>query len=144
MPCNYKLYPKDWKAIRAEVLKRAGDRCERCKVLNKDHVWRGKIEGRAVYQAATMEVYCAETGQQLSEHGLDLGIMEGTNGNSLTKVVLTISHTDHDVTNNGEPGNRPNLKALCQRCHNRHDQKYRQANAAKTRKMKSGVQDLFT
>lgn len=144
MPCDYSLYPKDWNAIRAEVLERAGNRCEQCKVLNKDHVWRGAIEGHAVYQVVTMEVYSAETGEKLSDHGLDLGIMEGANDNKLTPIVLTISHTDHDVTNNGEPGNRPNLKALCQRCHNRHDQKYRQANAAKTRKRKMGTADMFT
>lgn len=28
MPCDYSLYPKNWKTIRAEILARAGSRCE--------------------------------------------------------------------------------------------------------------------
>lgn len=41
------------------------------------------------------------------------------------RIVLTIAHLDHDPTNNGTPGDRPNLKALCQQCHNRHDATHR-------------------
>lgn len=45
------------------------------------------------------------------------------------RIVLTIAHLDHDVTNNsGE-----NLAALCQRCHNRHDKDYRGRNRWYTR-----------
>jgi len=38
-----------------------------------------------------------------------------------SKVVLTIAHLDHDPTNNGQLGDRPNLKAWCQKCHNTYD-----------------------
>jgi len=34
-----------------------------------------------------------------------------------SKVVLTVAHMDHDKSNNADG----NLKALCQRCHLRHD-----------------------
>lgn len=34
-----------------------------------------------------------------------------------SRVVLTIAHMDHDKTNNA----LENLRALCQRCHLRHD-----------------------
>jgi len=34
-----------------------------------------------------------------------------------SRVVLTVAHMDGSRGNNGEPGNRPNLRALCQRCH---------------------------
>lgn len=34
MPCDYSKYPKDWKAIRAEVLERAWHKCEECGVKN--------------------------------------------------------------------------------------------------------------
>lgn len=44
----------------------------------------------------------------------------------------------------GEPGNRPNLRALCQRCHNRHDAEYRRANARLTIARKKGQQSLFS
>lgn len=36
-------------------------------------------------------------------------------------VVLTVAHLDHDPTNNDEQ----NLKAMCQRCHNRYDVEHR-------------------
>ena len=35
----------------------------------------------------------------------------------LTEIILTVAHLDHDKTNN----RFSNLKALCQRCHLRHD-----------------------
>ena len=47
-------------------------------------------------------------------------------------VVLTIAHLDHDPTNN-DPSN---LRALCQRCHNRHDARHRAANRSHTAALK--------
>jgi 5-methylcytosine-specific restriction endonuclease McrA len=37
------------------------------------------------------------------------------------KVTLTVAHLDHQPENNGTPGNRPNLRAWCNRCHNVYD-----------------------
>lgn len=51
-----------------------------------------------------------------------------------SRVVLTIAHLDHDLTHN-DPAN---LRALCQRCHNRHDVKHRARNRAKTVDKKRG------
>lgn len=50
-----------------------------------------------------------------------------------SKVILTIVHLDHNPENNGVPGMRPNLAALCQRCHNRWDSDHRTINRIKTR-----------
>jgi len=36
-------------------------------------------------------------------------------------VVLTTAHLNHQPEDSGEPGNRPNLRAWCQRCHNTYD-----------------------
>lgn len=44
-------------------------------------------------------------------------------------VVLTVAHLDQNPANNDDS----NLRALCQRCHNRVDQPHRQVNAAVTR-----------
>jgi hypothetical protein len=44
-----------------------------------------------------------------------------------SRVVLTIAHLDHDPTNNDPV----NLRAWCQRCHNRYDAKFRHANRMK-------------
>lgn len=61
-----------------------------------------------------------------------------------SRVVLTIAHLDHDPTNNGEPGDRPNLKAWCQRCHLTYDAKHHAANAKKTRERKNELQNKNT
>ena len=47
----------------------------------------------------------------------------------MVRIVLTIAHLDH-VPENCEPDN---LRALCQRCHNRYDARHR----AETRKKSS-------
>lgn len=49
-------------------------------------------------------------------------------------VVLTCAHLNHAPEDNGEPGDRPNLRAWCQRCHNTYDLAHRLRNAAATRR----------
>lgn len=51
-----------------------------------------------------------------------------------SKVVLTIAHLDHDVSNNDDS----NLAALCQRCHLTHDAQQHAMNARQTRAHRSG------
>lgn len=51
-----------------------------------------------------------------------------------SKVILTIAHLDHDVTNNDQS----NLRAWCQRCHLTYDRFLHARNAAATRARKSG------
>lgn len=58
-------------------------------------------------------------------------------------VVLTVAHLDHIPENCGEPGNRPNLKAWCQRCHNTYDMPMRRAGIAARAKAAAGIADLF-
>jgi hypothetical protein len=50
VPCDYRKYPRDWPAIRARILARAGNRCEgtkqfpHCRAENgKPHPWTGSI-----------------------------------------------------------------------------------------------------
>ena len=88
-PENRARYPKDWKRIREEILKRADNKCEFCGVENYSMRLNPK------------------TGKEV-------------------RIVLTIAHLDHHPEN-CDPSN---LRALCQRCHNRYDAKHR----AKTRK----------
>ena len=54
-------------------------------------------------------------------------------------VMLTVAHLDHQPENCADE----NLRALCQRCHNRYDSKHRQKNAAKTRRSKKQNGELF-
>lgn len=60
-----------------------------------------------------------------------------------SRVVLTIAHLDHVPENVGTPGDRPNLKAWCQRCHLTYDAKHHAATARETRRQRQACADLF-
>lgn len=132
MPCDYTEYPPDWKAIRAEVMERAGGCCEGtpefpdCRVKHHGVYYYEKNGSRREHDGG------CETDQYIIDAGL-----------RCSKVVLTIAHMDHDKSNNGEPGNRPNLRALCQRCHLSWDIDTHKANARATRERKMGQTNLF-
>lgn len=55
------------------------------------------------------------------------------------KVVLTVHHLDYNPTHN----ERINLIALCQRCHNRLDGRYRARNRRRKRERLSGQRSLL-
>jgi len=131
---NRDRYPKDWPQIRAAILERAGDKCEKCKAPNRTRIARGAGKDVDTYMLDTADVYCAESGQYLgqSRHS-DYELLR------MTDVVLTIAHLDH-VPENCAP---ENLRAWCQRCHLRYDQQHHQANAQATRKARLAVADLF-
>ena len=104
MPCDYRKYPANWKEIRASILTRAENRCEKCDVQNHAlgyRNWAGVF---------------VPTGDHWPEGERLLSVQA-----KVFKIVLTVAHLDHDVTNN-EP---KNLAALCQQCHNRHDVAHR-------------------
>ena len=58
-------------------------------------------------------------------------------------VVLTVAHLDHDPANNGAPGDRPNLRAWCQRCHMNYDRALHLRNANESRRARKALGDLF-
>lgn len=120
-PENKKLYPYDWKAIRAEVLERAGHKCEFCLVPNYAIGYRDS---------------CSNFIEVNNSHQSDLDAEE--NGWKIIKIVLTISHLDHDPSNNGVTGNRPNLATLCQKHHLQYDANHHAKNSRKTRDEKAG------
>lgn len=55
-------------------------------------------------------------------------------------VVLTVAHLDHRPENCADD----NLRALCQRCHNRYDTAHRSKNRAATHRAKKQNGELFT
>ncbi|GAB2571960.1 hypothetical protein [Spirosoma areae] len=99
MPINYDDYHPKWSLIRRLVLKRAEHKCEQCGVPNYEVGFR--IDGE--FQTADRLLAIAAK-------------------KSPMRIVLTVAHYDHDVTNN----RFTNLRAWCQRCHLNHD---RQDNA---------------
>lgn len=134
---NKALYPppREWKAIREEVLARAGNKCEweGCGLPNGqegirdmagkwwsfDQFLAGEVPDRAVFENEKQEM------------------------KKSTRIVLTIMHLDHNPANNGEPGNRPNLLAACQYHHLKHDHPHHMVNARKTRAQKNGLVNMF-
>ncbi len=113
-PENRKLYPANWKEIRAQILARADSRCE----------------GDVLFIDYQSDTGLSPVGRCPAYNG-DAHPFTGS------KVVLTIAHLDHDPTNN----NPANLRALCQKCHNTYDGPHR-AESRKRRRAQNRAQDL--
>lgn len=111
-PENKKLYPKNWKQIRKYILQRANNKCEFCGVDNYSEGYRDK-DGN----------FIKSEGMQQEADILD--------GEKIIRIVLTIAHLDHDPQNN----DYNNLRALCQRCHLRHDIEQHRQNRIKNKKL---------
>lgn len=114
---NKKLYPKNWKQIRQDILKRANNKCEFCGVEN--HAWG----------------YRDKNGEFITRS-------DDIAGKTIFQIVLTIAHLDHNPENN----NPENLRALCQKCHLNYDKEHHAETRRKTKALKelqSGQQKLF-
>lgn len=129
-PENKGLYPANWKQIRTSILARAGNCCEMCGVRNSAFIFRLAHDPSVyVYYDRDNDRFYRPDGRELREsdlhHGFDVSKQP-------SRVVLTIAHLDHNPTNNAHE----NLKALCQRCHLKHDAKHHAQNARRTRQAK--------
>jgi hypothetical protein len=60
-----------------------------------------------------------------------------------SKVILTVAHLNHQPEDNGAPGDRPNLRAWCQRCHNTYDLPMRRAGIRERARVALNNLDLF-
>jgi len=140
MPINYKDYPENWKSeIRPAILQRAKNKCEFCGIPNSIRAFRGTIaDGTEVYQTADADLFNADNSELIGRNTFDIEITP-TGKDTAIKIVLTIAHLDHDKKNS----DHGNLKALCQRCHNRYDRSYRTANAKAKNESKKGLVKLF-
>lgn len=152
MPVDMKKYPANWQQIRRNILLRAGGssadprigaRCEWCGALNYSVIIR-EHDGSSHYAGGNLYL---DTFQYATSYkdARDLANSENEcaeNGRAIV-IVLTIAHIqDHDPQSVAHD----NLAALCQRCHNRHDNRMRVQHAARKRKAKRlGAQpELFT
>ena len=125
MPIDYKKYPPNWKKeIVPRILERANNRCEKCGLENKQTVYAIKLWVRGEggkYQFKTLWFSSENDAKREDLHGNIKPV----------KVVLTISHLDHDETNHEVSDDR--LEANCQLCHLRYDasEKFRRVNGKK-------------
>jgi hypothetical protein len=122
-PENKARYPANWKTeIRPRILKRAENAagwpcCEGCGVANYAQGW-WQDDG-SFYDNA--------------------GVIEPPNGERIIKIILTIAHLSDEI----EDCSDENLKAWCQRCHNRYDMPARAAGIKARRHATRASGDLF-
>lgn len=133
-PENRTRYPRDWKRIRAAILERAGDRCERCKAPNHQRVARGGGDDAGTYMLDTAEVFCDQSGKRLGQvHMSDYEVAR------MVDVVLTVAHLDHTPENCAPE----NLRAWCQKCHLAYDARHHAQTAFQTRRAARNNLELF-
>jgi hypothetical protein len=135
MPIDYKNYPPNWKELSHRIrFERAKGKCEVCFAPHGVMIYRNpdKLENY-VTMDSDGELYLPD-GKILDGYGFEY--------TKAVRVVLTVAHLDHDVTNNDED----NLKALCQLCHLRYDAQYHAQNARVTRarNRRAGQMTLFS
>lgn len=121
MPCNYDKYPPNWKSeIVPRILKRAGNKCEKCGLVNHTLVKSGKLYTRQTGGYKYRTLWFAHEGDFIRAKSLLCMIKN-------VYVVLTVAHLDHDETNHDVKDER--LRAWCQKCHLEYDakEKYQRA-----------------
>lgn len=142
MPCGYKKYPSNWKSeIRPAILERAYYCCEKCGAANysvvswckENKIWN-RACGNILIDAYGLGDCTYQEARFLADHWNEI-----EDDKKWIVIVLTISHLNHDTTDN----RMENLAALCQRCHINHDKDYHKANAKATIEKKKGLQSLF-
>jgi len=118
---NRKLYPKNWKEISEDIrFNRAKNKCEVCGVDNYSNgYW---IEDEFILAGFIIE--CLDKTGRTPIDSLPAD-------QKPIRIVLTVAHLDHNPQN----CDYSNLKAMCQRCHNRYDAPHRK----NTRKYKNQI-----
>lgn len=145
-PENRDRYPADWPAISMAVRQAANNKCEFCGVQN--HQLGGRTPTGLWLPAQPTGTNCGRTPSGLDwpregEYGWCSLIhpdgSETTMHLRIVRIVLTVAHLDHQPENCA----RENLKALCQRCHNRYDLPHRRAGILERARAALGMKDLF-
>jgi hypothetical protein len=98
--------------ILSEVIMRDGCRCAHCSAPGGATVIYGAMGHRDVYVVLdTLEAFDAISGEAQGVVPADTVRIWGA-----TRIVLDVAFLDHDPSNVGRRGRRPNVVILCQRC----------------------------
>lgn len=135
-PENKARYPKDWPAISMQIRERAGQKCEDCGIANYE------LGGRAPDGTWHKAEPTGDNGLRLTwPVPGELGPCEGyPHWLRIVRIVLTVAHLDHQPEN-CDPAN---LKAWCQRCHNRYDAAERRKGIKERKFAAAAVADFLT
>lgn len=137
MPIDYKRYPNAWKELSRRIrFERAKGRCEQCGAKHGSYIYRIPDSDGEYATTTWHSDRCTvfdKNGAEVDEIARD-----DVNWIKPTKVILTVAHLNHDITDNRDE----NLRALCQRCHLRHDIEQHQRSRAETRRRNQGLQSI--
>lgn len=150
-----------WRATRARILERAGNRCERCGVPNRKVVLRQygwwteptlaatvwALNGRFRDVTERCELHGAIVENSLGDHGSQFIIMPwkaaGGEGRPVEQWSCFPNTGEHrwvcivltiaHLNHVSGDDRDENLQALCQWCHLKHDVRFHHANARRTR-----------
>jgi hypothetical protein len=126
------FYPIDWQEISRRVrFERAGGRCEQCGRPHRRSIDQ-LADGR--WWDAKLEMWRDDAGEEA-----DWPDVEAYAARSTKRIVLSTAHLDHDPTNSSAG----NLRALCQRCHLRHDRPEHRRRIRLTVLLRRALGDLF-
>lgn len=135
---NKARYPKNWQTISLRIRRRAGNKCEECGVPNhqlggrdeKGDWWKAKPTGanstHLTWPLPGHDGWCEREGHEPRRL-------------RIVRIVLTVAHLDHTPENCADD----NLRAWCQRCHNRYDAAMRRAGIRRRERAKAAAGDLF-
>lgn len=118
---NKARYPANWRSISEAIVKRSGGRCE--------------CRGECGCNHAEDEVPVPD----LPDWQRCAAFNKNAHPVTGSLVVLTVAHLDHQPENCADE----NLRAMCQRCHNRYDGPMRRAGIAARRNKQRAIGDLF-
>jgi hypothetical protein len=128
------LYPPNWHEISLAIRERAGQRCEECGVPNYEigawadgHWWKAECKGAGCHDnpCAGEEFPCRYNGE--------------VRWLKTIRIVLTVAHLNHDPRDCSPD----NLRAWCQRHHNRYDASMRRAGIRKRARAARADGDLL-
>lgn len=135
-PENRARYPQNWDQLSLAIRNIAEWKCEFCGVPHGALVIRDD-EGHHHAPKLKGGLTCAYP--QPGEQGIYLHPRYGYRSGRVIKIVLTVAHLDHKPEN----CSADNLRALCQRCHLRHDAHQHARTRRENRKRALAVRDLF-
>jgi hypothetical protein len=123
-PENKKLYPPNWDQISYDIrTNRAKGRCEVCGVKNHSIIKRNPDGTFRYINSVDWDMINARIKWNSSN------LSESLRYHGFVRVVLTVAHLDHNPAN----CDYNNLKAMCQRCHNRYDRHHRNQTRRKSK-----------
>ena len=132
-------YPANWPLLSRAARARAGDVCQRCGVPNGALIRRAVTrDGVPVWrlrdESAYVDSRSADDGSVVADSVPDVLDLSAP-----IRVILTVAHLDHTPEN----CHAVNLRAWCQRCHNRYDGAHRRAGVLSRSRAALAVRELL-